>query len=80
MQLCFTESDSLKWVDLYWDAVERVASVEEYDAISNLVSSNNYEFWAGFSSFYFTNIMLRGGMLSSSFPKLSPSWKASMAS
>ena len=53
VQICFTESDNLQWVDLYWDAVERVGSVDEYDPISELVSSSNHEFWAGFSSFYF---------------------------
>ena len=53
VQLCFTEIDNLRWMDLYWEAVEKVGSVDEYDPISELVSSNSYEFWAGFSSFYF---------------------------
>ena len=53
VQLCFNESDNLRWMDLYWEAIEKVGSVDEYDPISELVSSNSYEFWAGFSSFYF---------------------------
>ncbi len=53
VQLCFTELDNLKWVDLYWEAIEKVGLVDEYDPISELVSSNSDEFWAGFSSFYF---------------------------
>ena len=53
LQICFTDSDNREWVDLYRRAVEKVGDVTEYDEISSLVTSNNYEFWAGFASFYF---------------------------
>ena len=51
VQLCFTESDNRKWVDLYANAVERVGTIE--DPIDRLIDHNNLEFWAGFTSFYF---------------------------
>ena len=51
VQICFTESDILKWVDLYQDAVERVGTID--DPIDRLATINYEEFWAGFTSFYF---------------------------
>ena len=53
LQICFTDSDSREWVDLHRRAVEKVGDVTEYNEVSNLASSNNYEFWAGFASVYF---------------------------
>ena len=51
VQLCFTESDNEKWVEMYQDAVKRVGTID--DPIERLATINNLEFWAGFSSFYF---------------------------
>ncbi len=51
LQICFTESDNQKWMEMYQDAVARVGTIE--DPIDRLVDQNHMEFWAGFASFYF---------------------------